>query len=261
MDQDHIDGLLERYLHLLHDYTSLREELAALQTAMYQNVARANFAAERGLRYGQDYYDERMQASRRLAISQNGARVEQQPNESQDRQSPVISQGGAASFTIVNPATACSPASVSEDSEAFGGGIPNPHPDSPHPKAEAEVRPIEQSATDTECHSAQTSPPIVDVDAQPRNSTESPASFTAPPKEEKIATSKKSDDPLRWFGLLAPMPLRQAQAQSVRAVEHVIPRLVSLDAEMAVVEIEVRRARKRRAKAEAAASKSSQQSG
>lgn len=31
---------------------------------VYQSLARANFSAERGVRYGQDFYDERMQASK-----------------------------------------------------------------------------------------------------------------------------------------------------------------------------------------------------
>jgi hypothetical protein len=35
---------------------------------VYQNISRANFSAERGMRYGQDYYDDRMQASSRVSI-------------------------------------------------------------------------------------------------------------------------------------------------------------------------------------------------
>lgn len=69
--------------------------------------------------------------------------------------------------------------------------------------------------------------------------------------EEKKQTMKKSNDPLRWFGILTPMALRDAQRQSIEAVERVIPRLVSVNAEMQTLEIEVRRQRKRRAKAEA----------
>ncbi|KAL8381720.1 hypothetical protein RB595_005819 [Gaeumannomyces hyphopodioides] len=63
-----IDALLERYLSLLDEYTELRASLGAVQSGMYQNIARANFAAERGMRYGPDCFDERMQASRRLSI-------------------------------------------------------------------------------------------------------------------------------------------------------------------------------------------------
>jgi hypothetical protein len=66
---DDIDGLLERYLGLLDVYTKLRSTLTALQINVYQGIARANFSAERGIRYGQELYDERMQASRSLTIT------------------------------------------------------------------------------------------------------------------------------------------------------------------------------------------------
>ncbi|KAK7414404.1 hypothetical protein QQX98_006769 [Neonectria punicea] len=71
MEQQHIDELLERYLGLLDEYTVLRQKLSHLQSGVYQNIARANFSGERGMRYGQDHYDERMQASRRLTIDVN----------------------------------------------------------------------------------------------------------------------------------------------------------------------------------------------
>ena len=67
--QQHIDALLERYLGLLDEYTQLRKSLSQIQSNVYQNIARANFAGERGMRYGQDHYDERMQAIRLLPSS------------------------------------------------------------------------------------------------------------------------------------------------------------------------------------------------
>lgn len=57
------------------------------------------------------------------------------------------------------------------------------------------------------------------------------------------------NNPLRWFGVLVPQALRDAQSEAVRTVEDILPRLASVQAGMAQVEIEVRRARKRRAKA------------
>ncbi len=153
-----VDALLERYLGLLDEYTALRASLGALQAAMYHSLARANFAAERGLRYGPDHYDDRMQARRRLRIAAAAA------------------------------------------SEGEGDG----------PAA---------------------------------------ASFAADSRRGR--RQQPAADPLRWFGLLAPAPLRAAQASAVQAVEHVVPRLASLDAAMAELEIDVRRARKRRAKAAA----------
>lgn len=177
---DDIDGLLERYLGLLDEYTKLRTALTDLQTGIYQNIARANFSAERGIRYGQDMYDQRMHASRSLTIT--------------------VGEGHAPGFTI-----------ASCDDEKQG------------------AREDEMDGASRETDGAE-------------------------PDDGKKSAHKRSD-PLRWFGILTPMPLRQAQSKSIHVVEHIVPRLATLNAEMADVEIRVRRARKKRAKAESASMK------
>ncbi|KAK7424972.1 hypothetical protein QQZ08_008368 [Neonectria magnoliae] len=185
MEQQHIDELLERYLGLLDEYTVLRQNLSQLQSSVYQNIARANFSGERGMRYGQDHYDERMQASRRLTIDVNEKLL--------------------SVFTVVE-------APVEEQAE-----------EAAETGKDAEEKTEEQGGKE---------------DA-----------------EDTAQKKSKPNNPLRWFGLFAPTPLRTAQTQSVQVVEEVIPRLVSLSAEMLDLEIEVRRARKRRAKGEAASEK------
>ncbi|KAI1417660.1 hypothetical protein F5Y13DRAFT_60915 [Hypoxylon sp. FL1857] len=202
METRHIDELLERYLHLLHEYTTLRDQLNNLQAGMYQNIARANFAAERGMRFGPDHYDERMQAIRKTAITTSG-----------DQDVPI--------FTITTGDMSMEPKSSSQAS-----GV-----------SEKEV--IIDDDDDNDVRDAK--------QGGGKKGTESPSQ------------KAKGKDPLRWFGLLTPMALRQAQAQSVEAVEQVIPKLVSVNAQMAQIEIEVRRARKKRAKAEAAAAKKEQE--
>ncbi|ORY59223.1 uncharacterized protein BCR38DRAFT_351593 [Pseudomassariella vexata] len=193
METERIDSLLEHYLQLLHEYTTLRAELSGLQASVYQNIARANFCAERGMRYGQDYYDDRMQASRRLAIASGDS--------------------GAHKFHVctVEPASQPSGTDVIVSGPERGDSLCEVVNDG------GELQHGEQDA--------------------------------------KPVKKQKKKDPLHWFGILAPMPLRQAQGQSIKAVEQVIPKLVAINAEMAEVEIEVRRARKRRVKTEAAAQK------
>lgn len=188
-EQQHIDKLLERYLSLLDEYSQLRQNLSRIQSDVFHNIARANFAGERGMRYGQDHYDERMQATRLLAIEQHV---------------------------------------------------------SPSPTFSVFPAPEEDNVADKrETPSAEKSDDASTIDAKEATS----------PTEKK---RKQNKNPLRWFGLFAPMPLRTAQTHSVEAVEEIIPRLVSVNAKMLHVEIEVRRARKRRAKAEAAEKKTSQ---
>ncbi len=185
MDSASVDDLLERYLALLDEYTTVRATLNSLQSAMYHSLARANFAAERGMRYGPDHFDGRMQALRRVHISSAGP--------------------GNTTFRV---------ALLHDDDE---------------------------SLSSRETHESYEGKGQGDEHQEERKPTSRPA----------------AKDPLRWFGLLAPNSLRLAQGQAVQAVEQAIPRLASLDAEMADLEIQVRRARKRRAKAEAVEKKQS----
>lgn len=199
MDQQHIDELLQRYLGLLDEYTTLRQQLSRIQTGMFQNIARANFSGERGMRYGQDHYDERMQAARRLAV------------EVDDKQQ--------VRFAVVDAEEA---ADEVEEKTKAKDEIGEEGEDKAEAKEETDKEGDEEG--------------------------------------KKSASIKPKKNPLHWFGLFAPMPLRTAQTQSIQAVEEIIPRLVTVNAEMLNLEIEVRRARKRRAKATAAAEKEAEAS-
>lgn len=193
-DTDTIDALLERYLYLLDEYTTLRTKLGQLQTSMFQNLARANFSAERGMRYGPDSYDERMQATRQVRIS------------------------------------------LADDVPAFG------------------VATCDELSSNEATKTPPSDPP---AEAQVETENSDEAASASEEKAGKGGEAKKqsSKDPLRWFGVLTPLPLRQTQGCAIEAVEQVIPKLVSLSATMQDVEIQVRRARKKRAKAEAAAAR------
>jgi hypothetical protein len=62
--------------------------------------------------------------------------------------------------------------------------------------------------------------------------------------KEKIKTTKKSNDPLKWFGILVPPALRTAQSAFINAVETPIPQLATLARDMRMQEIEIGRVRK-----------------
>ena len=209
---DTIDTLLERYLGLVDEYTRLRAALADLQAGVYQDIARANFAAERGVRYGRDFYDGRARSLRTLVIT-------------------TAATTTAATTTAATTTT--TPTSTTNQDAASSVGLADSFPRFevvPVPAADADA----DQATDQE----------KDQDDSQADDPPSPSPSPAP------APTPKPTDPLHWFGLLAvPAPLRRAQARSVEAVEAVVPRLASVAAEMAAVEIQVRRARKRRARA------------
>ena len=72
-------------------------------------------------------------------------------------------------------------------------------------------------------------------------------SATTPDSNEKDTsnrTSKKTKDPLRWFGILVPPALRAAQQTFASAVEGSIPQLATIARELRNQEIEIGRVRK-----------------
>lgn len=66
--QDQLDEFLEKYLNLLDAYERARKDLSQNLSSGFISLAQANFSSS-GPRIGQDLYDDRTQASRRVAIS------------------------------------------------------------------------------------------------------------------------------------------------------------------------------------------------
>ncbi|KAG6068915.1 hypothetical protein E4U32_006715 [Claviceps aff. humidiphila group G2b] len=225
--QDQIDLLLQRYLILLDQYTHLRAHLSRLQSSTFQDLARANFSAPRGQRFGQDQYDERMRASRRVRLR---------------GEEPV-------EFCVVR----------TEDDDGYeeekGAGDGKRGDDT---KREEDTqrqnmrREDGKGGRDGNGGENAKEEPNTEGGEDEKGTTED-ANDAENGEDKTPRSSKPPNDPLRWFGILTPSPLRAAQSHATRAVEEVIPRLASVMAEMQHVEIEVRRARKRRAKAEAKA--------
>jgi hypothetical protein len=229
-----IDALLAHYLTLLDEYTTLRASLNTLQAGVYQSLARANFSAERGVRhYGQDYYDERTQASRRVHITLG----------SSSSNSPAGSEGPCATDAREGRGEAQDDTS----SPVFSVAAYPPPP--PQPKDEDHNDKKEVGSD--EKHQPNTPPTTTTTpehDSSPSSSSKEKESSPPSPKEKDTTTPTPTNNPLRWFGILTPLPLRQAQAQAITAVDELIPRLATVSAEMAGVELAVRRARKRRGK-------------
>ncbi|KAF2679445.1 hypothetical protein K458DRAFT_445794 [Lentithecium fluviatile CBS 122367] len=69
-----LDDLLEQYLHTLDAYQKAHQQLTAHLSSGYLYLAQANFNNAHG-RFGRDYYDERMQASRTVALSEHESKV------------------------------------------------------------------------------------------------------------------------------------------------------------------------------------------
>ncbi|KAK0946382.1 hypothetical protein LTR29_002144 [Friedmanniomyces endolithicus] len=65
---DQLDGLWARYLNFLDQYQNAQSDVKKLLAAGYFSLTQANFKSSNRRSYGQDYYDERMKASRRCSI-------------------------------------------------------------------------------------------------------------------------------------------------------------------------------------------------
>lgn len=180
-------------------YKSFHTRKPLTYLKVYHSLARANFSAERGIRYGLDFYDERMQATKVLDIE--------------------ISEDGLPSLALVDLNTAASEAATTKGTET-----------------EDIAEKLEQTKLEADEQGGANNTPDGDHDFEDKSTSEQPE----PPK---------SKDPLRWFGILSPPALRQAQRSASKLVEIAV-KLSSIDAEMKGVEIEIRRARKKKTKSE-----------
>ncbi|KAK3301968.1 uncharacterized protein B0T15DRAFT_287861 [Chaetomium strumarium] len=244
-----IDLLLEHYLALLDEYTTLRGTLNTVQADIFHSLARANFSAERGIRYyGQDYYDERMQAIRRIQIGPKDGKAEAEAEGKGDTD-PGANRPVFTVRTYPPSASGSEPDTVSRTSDGSGSGTESKEAEKSVPDADAKSGGVNPSATDDSSGSVD--------EKQKKEQGQEKGEEPGPTSEEeqKPRPKDKPTDPLRWFGILTPLALRQAQGHAIKAVEEIIPRLATLNVEMAAIEVEVRRARKRRAKAEKAEEK------
>ncbi|KAK2855687.1 hypothetical protein FQN49_004946 [Arthroderma sp. PD_2] len=77
-----IDDLLERYLDLLDEQQKLQEAIGKQFANGFFSLARANHACPPGRRYGEDYYDERMKATKHVEITMTDSTQQSKANAS-----------------------------------------------------------------------------------------------------------------------------------------------------------------------------------
>ena len=67
--ENRLDELWENYLTLLDGYTKAQDEIKKHLNSGFLSLAKAQSSAPLGRRYGQDWYDERMKAEKRVHVS------------------------------------------------------------------------------------------------------------------------------------------------------------------------------------------------
>ncbi|KAF2820045.1 hypothetical protein CC86DRAFT_124571 [Ophiobolus disseminans] len=206
-----LDSLLEQYLHTLDKYQKTREQLSKQLSAGYLSLAQANFQNRSTTHYGQDSYDERMQATRKMYVSLQWGPPQIVVIEAKKKEKNI------------NPRSNISAQDDSNTSRATFSTMSERHEVNPPKNEEAKEQQSEK-------------PHI-----------QEPDSYSAPRPKEKddsSKTTKKSNDPLRWFGILVPPALRSAQHSFISVVEGPVPQLASIARDLRGQEIEIGRVRK-----------------
>ena len=211
-----LDSLLETYLDFLDQYTTLRTQLSKQFSDGFFALARANHTSTSlggGRRYGGDGYDERMKAQRRVVYS-----VEESRGGSDANRDEAEEMGRDGDQVAALPSCQISIQKTKHSS----------------PSDETSTGSTEQAD---------------DVDAPDHSSTgdstTAPGSSPTPSKRDsssetrakaKLPLPPSNRDPLNWYGILVPQPLRQAQACFTIGVETSIPQLLNTSAAMRELE-------------------------
>ncbi|KAJ5192915.1 hypothetical protein N7449_009057 [Penicillium cf. viridicatum] len=206
-----LDTLLEKYLHLLDRQQKLHSSLAEQLSSGFFALAQANFSSP-GRRYGPDYYDERMKATRKISI-QSERNTDQSTNDPQDEEGITALPDSEYTFSVKT--TASHPPEDDDgknetkaSSPVLGG----------HLEAE-ETRPAESDHAETE---------------------------TTPVEKPKPVSKKfRSADPIHWYGILVPQSLRRAQDSFANAIDNQVPDLASTTVEMRALEQQISQLRAR----------------
>jgi hypothetical protein len=172
--EDHLDELWESYLTLLDQYTKAQDEIKKHFNSGFLSLAKAQSSASLGRRYGQDWYDERMKASRKARVLSASA---------DDTEDSVGADLQRLSISAV----------------PRGPTIQIVHSEEKKSKSESEIKEEESKQ-----QQQQPSPPgTPEPESKPKEDEE-----TKPDQSEE----SKPTNPLRWYGVLVPPELRRAQS-------------------------------------------------
>lgn len=206
-----LDALWVRYLNLLDEYTNARAAIKKHLSSGYFTLAQANFKSSRG-RYGQDYYDQRAVATTRVKIAAKDESV---------------------SFKVQKSVITTDEQTVEDASAEKSSGDENENAESPANSDQVQLPTPEATPEPETKHSSSTS----EAADMKKDST---------PDQEEPKPQIDPHDPIRWFGILVPSTLRQAQKSFAAAVldEGSVRKAVNSARGMREIEVEIRKLRK-----------------
>ncbi|KAJ5377723.1 uncharacterized protein N7496_005132 [Penicillium cataractarum] len=218
-----LDVLLEEYLHLLDRQQKLQSGLAKQLSSGFLSLAHANYTCPPGRRYGADYYDERMKATRKISIhAQSEVDDPEHTSEEQDEVDSCRPDELEYKFNLEKVDNR--PAEENTDDTATDA----------KDKPSTEATEPEVSTNDATTPASEAgAPPSQDSDAEP----------PAPQETKKVRKKFRSDDPIYWYGILVPPSLRTAQKSFTEAIQTQVPDLAGTIVEMRALEQKITQVR------------------
>ena len=173
-----LDALWVDYLTFLDQYVLARDELNRAMVSGFFSLAQANRSPVHGRRYGQDWYDGRMKASRRCQVIDHAERHTDGAMQRPSLDLQLVDLSSTEQNTSDSAKSEHLPKATEEGKTHEPGQQPSPPPTPTPTDSKAESQPTHGSEFKTD-----------------------------------VGT-----DPLRWFGILVPPELRRAQSSFTAAL-------------------------------------------
>ncbi|PYH44937.1 uncharacterized protein BP01DRAFT_357287 [Aspergillus saccharolyticus JOP 1030-1] len=226
-----LDELLERYLHLLDEHQKLQADLGSRLSSGFISLAQANFTSSPGRRYGADYYDERMKATRRVRLSDTAF---DSPSEGkttdQEEVSSVENNFSDSRFQhtfAIDSVTVHQPEEESQTDDQSESSST----DDAAKAGDEETEKFEEYSDQTADSMTASDSETFQAEARPNT------------KSTKAKPRFRSSDPINWYGILVPLSLRSAQKTFTEAVEGQVVKLANVVGEMRTVEKQIKQVR------------------
>jgi len=219
-----LDDLLASYLNLLDTYTNLRSALSKDLSSGFFSLAQANRAADStlgtGRRYGEEGYDARMKALRRVRVRasrpENGAEGHlfcRKNDEPESEREPELEPE-------------LEPEPEPDHKKEENGKQDLPRDEHSHSEPQKDMTPDPSL------------PPSTTSDASSNLRPPSYA-FTIPHQITTTSSPSTNIDPLKWYGILHPATLGAAQSHFASAVSTTLPQLLTTVSSMHALESDI----------------------
>ncbi|KAL5049862.1 hypothetical protein BDW71DRAFT_203940 [Aspergillus fruticulosus] len=227
-----LDALLEKYLHLLDKHQRLQGDLASKFSSGFLSLAHANYTCPPGRRYGVDYYDERMKASRRVILQPPSPTDKKDSNAELESPSDAdVSSKGIFSIEFTSSSDEEEHADTDESSESDENALEQ------EPLRDGDDNNNNNNNNNNAVETTATLP-------NPSETSETEPEAETNAKPGPISQAPRTLDPIRWFGILVPPSLRSAQKSFTEAIEGSLPELAGVVVEMQIAEAEISRLRR-----------------